>query len=346
MDSIKGGLFDHDGAPTHEFYEFADGFKDAQGMGKKLVALNNTYVATVPGTYNGSKNSAPSGWKMGKFTSSDARKVNAEYGVINVSATNIGTTNNGEPGDVVVGYFDKLPGLEDAKTKEIFGTNATNPKAIMVVNGLVGQTDKLVQLLEPRTDNGAFWQTAQDVTLTLAKPTDAAKLMLVDSKTGQQTEVTPKINEHNATVTLRLGGGQTLYCTGPPQTKPIMVKYPHLMIQPRRSEHHSIHPKSGQILSNLPKKLGQTEQKKLCLMVPILIQIQKPSGIPNGTHNPNQISHMHLLFLLTESSYAEQPQPLAKELAMGLKRQLTTTALLAKRTLNLNQMVNGKTLLK
>lgn len=213
----KGGLFDHDGAPTHEFYEFADGFKDAQGMGKKLVALNNTYVATIPGTYNGSKNSAPSGWKMGKFTSSDARKVNAEYGVIDVSATNIGTTNNGEPGDVVVGYFDKLPGLEDAKTKEIFGTNATNPKAIMVVNGLVGQTDKLVQLLEPRTDNGAFWQTAQDVTLTLAKPTDAAKLMLVDSKTGQQTEVTPKINEHNATVTLRLGGGQgaLLYWTAP-----------------------------------------------------------------------------------------------------------------------------------
>lgn len=212
----NGGLYDHDGAPTPTFYEFTRIFQQVRGMGNYLVGLNNTYVATVPGSYSaGTTNSVASGWKMGDFAGSPKE----EYGLIDVSARNVGTQNDGRPGDVVLGYFDKVPGLKAGKTAEIFGAGVTDPKAFMVVNGLVDRANSKVLKLATRTDDGSYWQTAQEITLTVAPPTADATLMMVDPVTFKATEVTPVpvAGKQAATVKVALGGGQgaLFYWTAP-----------------------------------------------------------------------------------------------------------------------------------
>ncbi|WP_300048880.1 cadherin-like beta sandwich domain-containing protein [Trueperella sp.] len=211
-----GSLFQIDGEPARPFYEYADLWGDVKGLGRYMVALHNTNVATLMGRYDDAPNRTPAtGWKMTEFTPGSAE--NAAYGVVDMSVTNIGTQNGGNPGDVVIGYFDKLPGLEGAKTAEIFGAGVTNPKAIMVVNGLISPSEAHTNAYTTRTDNGTYWQTAQDVTLTLKAPTVNAKLMAVDPYTYEAHEVTPAITGNQAKVTLRLGGGKgaLLYWTAP-----------------------------------------------------------------------------------------------------------------------------------
>jgi len=95
-----------------------------------------------------------------------------------MSVTNVGSVNDGLPGDVVVGYFEQLKGLESAKSAEIFGDSTTAPTGFMVVNALTGQTRYPSYLLDPRTDNGSLAETAQDITLTVKKPNANAHLML------------------------------------------------------------------------------------------------------------------------------------------------------------------------
>src|SRR5699024_10348288 len=94
-----------------------------------------------------------------------------EYGISRIDVTNTGTVNDGLPGDVTVGFFKPLPGLTGAQAQEVFG--AEDPRAFMVVNGLISNaqlpsTKKLV-----RYDDGQYWPTEQEVTLVLTPPPGA-----------------------------------------------------------------------------------------------------------------------------------------------------------------------------
>lgn len=202
-----GSLFDHDGAPTRAFYEYARVFTDIKTMGRYLVGFNNRYVAIKPGSYDGHQTRAPKGWRMDNFDAPETASVNTEFGIAGITAQNVGTVNPGKPGDVVLGYFDKLPGLSDDKAREIFGT--VNPKGIMVVNGLVGTTKLPSTGLAVRTDDGAYWQTTQHITLTLSKPSPDAQLISVNPKTGTAEPLAlQRSADGQHTVTLTLGGGQ------------------------------------------------------------------------------------------------------------------------------------------
>ena len=128
-----------------------------------------------------------------------------------MSVANVGSVNDGLPGDVVVGYFEQLKGLETAKSAEIFGDSTTAPKGFMVVNALTGQTRYPSYLLDPRTDNGSLAETAQDITLTVKKPAPNAHLMLVNpaDKTTQEVELGE--GETSQVVFHAVGGGDSRF---------------------------------------------------------------------------------------------------------------------------------------
>ena len=220
----RSSIIDHDGAPTRSFYEFANIFGNVTYIGNYTKAMNSTFVAYKPGQYAArAENPTLSGYTYGNFASGDeAVAANAAVGLVDMSVTNVGSVNDGLPGDVVVGYFEQLKGLERAKSAEIFGDSATAPTGFMVVNALTGQTRYPSYLLDPRTDNGSLAETAQDITLTVKKPSAHAHLMLVNpaDKTTQEVELGD--GETSQVVLTAVGGGDSrfLYWVTPENPTP------------------------------------------------------------------------------------------------------------------------------
>ena len=209
----RSSIIDHDGAPTRSFYEFSNIFGNVTYIGNYTKAMNSTFVAYKPGQY-AARGEAPSlsGYKYGDFASGDeAKAANEAVGLVDMSVANVGSVNDGLPGDVVVGYFEQLKGLETAKSAEIFGDSTTAPKGFMVVNALTGQTRYPSYLLDPRTDNGSLAETAQDITLTVKKPAPNAHLMLVNpaDKTTQEVELGE--GETSQVVLHAVGGGDSRF---------------------------------------------------------------------------------------------------------------------------------------
>ena len=97
--------------------------------------MNSTFVAYKPGQYAArSETPTLSGYKYGNFATGDeAMAANAAVGLVDMSVTNVGSVNDGLPGDVVVGYFEQLAGLDGVKSAEIFGDSTTAPTGFMVV---------------------------------------------------------------------------------------------------------------------------------------------------------------------------------------------------------------------
>ena len=108
----RSSIIDHDGAPTRSFYEFSNIFDNVTYIGNYTKAMNSTFVAYKPGQY-AARGEAPSlsGYKYGDFASGDeAKAANEAVGLVDMSVANVGSVNNGLPGDVVVGYFEQLKG--------------------------------------------------------------------------------------------------------------------------------------------------------------------------------------------------------------------------------------------
>lgn len=210
-------LWDLDDQPTHAFHEYAKIKRNIDVVSPYLARLNNTFMVDQPGQHKANNdpdgetvaNPVPSMDRFAGFTQAGATAKNQEYGLMDISARNVGVVNNGLPGDVVVGYFDALPGLKTSYLQDKFGVDA--PKALYVTNGLVDPVhldrEHQADWKSQRIDNGSAWQTAQDVTLTLRKDMNR-KLMVVDPKTGATSEPTLLLDKQgNPTITLHLDGG-------------------------------------------------------------------------------------------------------------------------------------------
>lgn len=217
--------FDIDGAPTRAYYEIADILHRARRLGRYLVPLTNDWVAVKPGAHREGGSAVPNdvatGYRLDSFDSSLPSL--SEYGIAGIDVTNTGTANDGLTGDVTVGFFKPVPGMPQDTLAEVFG--AEDPRAFMIVNGLIANaelpsTKKLV-----RYDAGQYWQTEQEVTVRLVPPA-GADLMRVDQVTGEAERIQPdrtpvgekgKGHEHEMTVTVRIGGGQSelFFWTGP-----------------------------------------------------------------------------------------------------------------------------------
>lgn len=204
----RSSIFNHDGAPTRSFYEFTQIFNDIRGLGAYLTRMNNTYMGYKAGTYQGRSESLNSidGFKMGSWDSPEAAQANRNFGLKDVQVTNTGTVNNAQPGDVILGYFDTLQGLDKSAVSEVFGETPVAPRALMVVNALTGDTEYPSYYLRTRKDNGSYRETQQSVTLRVEKPYDHAKLMMVNPQTYQAEPV--QVGDNGEVVLPNIGGGQ------------------------------------------------------------------------------------------------------------------------------------------
>lgn len=82
-------------------------------------------------------------------------------------------------------------------------------KAIFVVNALTGDTEYPSAYLMPRTDNGSYTESAQNITLSIAKPFEGAELMQVDPQTFAVSAAWVEHHDNQDVVVLNnVGGGQ------------------------------------------------------------------------------------------------------------------------------------------
>ncbi|MHB9035874.1 MAG: hypothetical protein ACYC64_04345 [Armatimonadota bacterium] len=139
---------------TAEFYEFAETNRQSRNLGPALVKLLSTDVRIVTGPNSDSNNDIPA-WSN-----------TADPYLKSIAATNLGTLNGGQPGDVLTGFF-----------KPLTGAGNTNERYFMVVNGL---TD----------GSGSAAQTRQRIRLEFDFGTSGiTALQRLSRDTGQVEEV-------------------------------------------------------------------------------------------------------------------------------------------------------------
>jgi len=118
-----------DSTPTTRFYKMAETNGQSRKLGPSLVRLKSTDVRMVQGQYrNGSgtsTNPLPSGISAWNGTSDPY--------ITGITATNLGTQNDGRRDDVIIGYFKPLVESFDGPTYE-------NQTYFMLVNGLIDPT--------------------------------------------------------------------------------------------------------------------------------------------------------------------------------------------------------------
>ncbi len=195
-DGTKFLLFDKDGNPTKFYYWYADLAKEVRNLGEHLVRLYSSDARFLPGKHYEGSNIVEN--KMPDYISRFEPKP--DYNLTGIAVTNLGTENNGLPGDVIIGYFDILPGVDRG-----FFTSSC-PKYFMVVNGLHTGNG-----LRPEQQHGMCEDTQQKITLTFDFSTggDPTKLRKVNRYTGEienveLTHISGSVYE----LELILGGGQ------------------------------------------------------------------------------------------------------------------------------------------
>lgn len=204
LDDNPGYLFtdsrvDEDGNPVkyHIYDQFKEMIRQSKNLGEHLVRINSTDVVMVPGFHkdNGEtvQNNRPAGnpeW---------TKAIDQAY-IDDINVMNIGPTNDGLQGDVFIGYFDPLPGMD---TTQFF--TSTAPKYFMLLNGLTSGEG-----LPAEAQKGSSSETKQEITLTfdLSHGIDPSKLKKVSRLTGEVVSV-PLKTLGNAQYELKtvIGGG-------------------------------------------------------------------------------------------------------------------------------------------
>lgn len=190
---------DENGNPIkyHIYDQFKEMFRQSKNLGDHLIRINSTDVLIVPGQHkqNGEvvQNSRPAG-------NAEWSKLLDRAYIDNMEVTNLGLTNDQLSGDVFIGYFDPLPGID---TTEFF--TSTAPKYFMLLNGLTSG-----QGLPAEEQTGSSYETRQQIKVTfdLSSGIDPHKLRKVSRMTGEIVSV-PLTAKGNGKyeMTAVLGGG-------------------------------------------------------------------------------------------------------------------------------------------
>jgi hypothetical protein len=192
-DTINSTLFDGvgDSTPTTAFYQIAETNRQSRNLGPALVRLLSKDIRMIMGQHSssGTYNTVPGGVTAGLS--------NADDYLTGASATNLGSCNNGLPGDVIVGFFKPLHESFD-------GDDYSNQMYLMVVNGLSDGT-------------GTGVETKQKIRLTFSGVTSLQRL----SRNTGKIETVPLTSNGDGTYYLDLildGGTGDLfkYNTGAP----------------------------------------------------------------------------------------------------------------------------------
>lgn len=186
--------FTDGGTRTSHFTQYAELFRQIKNLGPHLIRLHSTGYATEPGDHMVTGTPTENSPVYNRFS------ANSKYFLKTIAAENLGTNNDELPGDVIVGYFDPLPGYD---TTQFF--TCTAPKYFMIVNGLTHGNG-----LTTANQHGALSETQQKITITFDMTGgDITKLRKVSRDTGSVVPVTLTfVSGTDYKLEVTLGGGE------------------------------------------------------------------------------------------------------------------------------------------
>ena len=202
-------LWDEDGTPTRGLLEWGQLIDRVHAINGQLTRLDNDWIMFKVGDIGSqdNKNTTATGYRQGDFDAQDSKAKNREFGIANVTMKSLSAAHGGKTGDVVLGYFNTLPGLYENEIAEYFA-GSTAPKAFMVMNGLVaGKAEKYNSFDIPAREAGSSANTRQEITIT-ADPSFVEagyRLYEVDKDDSGRLK---QVELNDGTFTITLGGGE------------------------------------------------------------------------------------------------------------------------------------------
>ena len=201
-------LWDEDGTPTRGLLEWGELIDRVHAIDDQLTRLNNDWIMFKIGELGRENNATASGFRRGDFESSESAAKNQEFGLAAVDVESLSTAHSGKTGDVVLGYFNTLPGLYESEIKEYFA-DSTAPKAFMVMNGLVaGTAEKYNQFNIPAREAGSSANTRQRITITTDPAFVDANYTLYEVDKDNNGALKPVTLDEQGRFTVVLGGGE------------------------------------------------------------------------------------------------------------------------------------------
>lgn len=199
-------FWDEDGTPTRGLLEWGELIDRVHAIDDQLTRLNSDWIMVKVGELGKNETASTDGYNRSNFDAEASQSKNKEYGLKDVSMVSLSDTHDGLTGDVLLGYFDTLPGLYESEIAQYFA-GATAPKAFMVMNGLVaGQAERYNQFNIPAREEGSSDNTKQEITITVDPSFMGYDLYEVDKdNNGELKKVS--LNE-NGQFTVVLGGGE------------------------------------------------------------------------------------------------------------------------------------------
>ena len=204
-------LWDEDGTPTRGLLEWGQIIDRVHAVDDQLTRLNNDWIMFKVGSIGSEANAPSDGFRMGNFDDESSSAKNLEYGLADLQVTSLSEAHDGGTGDVVLGYFNTLPGLYESEIAEYF-EGATAPKAFMVMNGLTaGQAERYNQFDIPAREAGSSDNTRQEITVMVDPEFAAEHTLYMVDKDDVDENGSGRIKEvelSNDRFTVTLGGGE------------------------------------------------------------------------------------------------------------------------------------------
>lgn len=200
LDWETDGLFltDADENPLPSYHRYARINRDMAAFSPYLTRLRTHAVARLAGlTASGGPTATP----QASFPDF-APQLDPGSGVVGLDAANLGSTNGGQRGDVLLGTFRPIPGLSAAENRAVL-PDVTDTPAFMLVNALTAyNTDNT----DPFGTGGNGEQTRQAITVDAQVP--AGKELLRVTAGGRGTERVELAGSGSVrTFTVELDGG-------------------------------------------------------------------------------------------------------------------------------------------
>lgn len=213
QDSIKtDGLFFRypDDRPTPQLFRYEKLNRTMRAYSPYLVRLRTRGTGLVRGIVAATGARTPQPGELADF----GAQTDPGTGVVAITATNVGTANSGQPGDVVFGSFRALPGMTSAEAGDVL-PDPQNTKAFMLVNALVWRNEDWANAAGTGGDGD---QTAQVVHVRIDRTPigSTASLYRVAPDTGVPTVVSlAAVGDGTYSFDVRLRGGESgLYFWG------------------------------------------------------------------------------------------------------------------------------------
>ncbi|WP_257348907.1 discoidin domain-containing protein [Pseudalkalibacillus decolorationis] len=185
-------FYDEEGNLTPQYYQYAEMAEQGNNLGDLLVRLDSTDVRFIPGEHIVNNevvtNRKPDSLELwDNSTDSHIQNINIE---------NIGNANAGLKGDVLIGYFEPLPGLPKEELEKLPSKKA---EYFMIMNGLTAEGKE-----------GSSENTSQTITLDLDVRGQGPKsLFKVNKDTGQIEQVKlTHVKGYHYKVDVTIGGGK------------------------------------------------------------------------------------------------------------------------------------------